>query len=179
MPPPAAATGPLPLPNSYWVLPGSLLAGVRCFVDLTEPDELAPYEALLPLDCDYFRRPIPDHGVPASPAHLADILECLRQALRARRVVYLHCRAGIGRTGLVAACLLTEQGLSAEEALAELNRRWSLSGRARDWPSVPESGLQTEYVRRWARHAERDPLFDPDTLAAARGLRGRFLGALL
>ncbi|HYM28576.1 MAG TPA: hypothetical protein VET66_10525, partial [Steroidobacteraceae bacterium] len=93
MPPPAAATGPLPLPNCYWVLPGTLLAGeypaagtpegtrarlarlraagVRCFVDLTEPGELEPYESLLPVDTDYFRRPIADHGLPESPAHMA------------------------------------------------------------------------------------------------------------
>jgi ADP-ribosylglycohydrolase len=201
MPPPAAASGPLPLPNSYWVLPGHLLAGeypgartpeatrarlarltaagVRCFIDLTGPGELEPYEGLLPLDTDYFRRPIPDHGVPESAAHMSDILECLRQALRSRRVVYLHCRAGIGRTALVAGCLLAEQGLGAAEALAELNRRWQLSGRSRDWPQVPETGPQIEYVRGWAQRAEHDPLFDPDTLAAARGLRGRFLGALL
>ena len=152
---------------------------MRCFLDLTEPGELEPYESLLPLDTDYFRRPIADHGLPASPAHMAEILDCLRHALRSRRVVYLHCRAGIGRTGMVAGCLLAEQGLSAEEALAELNRRWRASGRARDWPQVPETGAQSEFVRRWTLHTERDPLLDPETLAAARGLRGRFVGALI
>lgn len=201
MPPPAAATGALPLPNCYWVLPAALLAGeypggrtpeatrarlarllaagVRCFVDLTEAGELEPYQSLLPVDADYFRRPIADHGVPASPAHMADILDCVRQALRSRRVVYLHCRAGIGRTGMVAGCLLAEQGFAAEEALVELNRRWRASGRARDWPSVPETGAQSDFVRRWTLHAERDPLLDSATLAAARGLRGRFLGSLI
>ena len=201
MPPPAAAAGPLPLPNCYWVLPGTLLAGeypaggtpegtrarlarlraagVRCFVDLTEPGELEPYESLLPVDTDYFRRPIVDHGLPASPAHMAEILDCLRHALRSRRVVYLHCRAGIGRTGMVAGCLLAEQGFSAEEALAELNRRWHASGRARHWPQVPETGAQSDFVRRWTLHTERDPLLDPETLAAARGLRGRFVGTLV
>jgi len=198
-----AAPGLSPLLNCYWVLPGSLLAGeypgggtpeatrlrlaklldagVRCFVDLTPAGELHPYDADLPLDADYFRWPLPDHGLPPTPAHMADILDCLRHALRSGRVVYLHCRAGIGRTGLVAGCLLAEQGLSPDEALAELNRRWQTNPLARSWPQVPESGPQTEYVRGWTRELqpERDPLLDPETLSAARGLRGRFQGALL
>jgi len=58
---------------------------------------------------------------------------------------------------------------------------WQQSGRAALWPQVPETPEQTEYVRRWARSGalRADPLFEPATLSAARGLRERFLGALL
>jgi ADP-ribosyl-[dinitrogen reductase] hydrolase len=200
---PLAAPAALPLSNCYWVLPGQLLAGehpggstaaatrvrlrrlleagVSCFIDLTDPEELAPYDAELPLGVDYFRKPIPDHGIPLQPGHMAELLDCLREALRSGRVVYLHCRAGIGRTGTVAGCLLVESGLAGDAAVGELNRLWQQSGRAALWPQVPETPEQTEYVRRWARpRAPRaDPLFEPATLSAARGLRDRFLGALL
>src|SRR6266850_1696336 len=200
---PLAAPAALPLSNCYWVLPGLLLAGehpggataaatrvrlrrlleagVSCFLDLTQPDELPPYDADLPLGVDYFRKPIPDHGIPLQPGHMAELLDCLREALRSGRVVYLHCRAGIGRTGTVAGCLLVESGLAGEAAVAELNRLWQQSGRAALWPQVPETPEQTKYVRRWERpRAPRaDPLFEPATLSAARGLRDRFLGALL
>src|SRR6267143_2849588 len=113
---PLAAPAALPLSNCYWVLPGQLLAGehpggstaaatrarlrrlleagVNCFIDLTQPDELAPYDAELPLGVDYFRKPIPDHGIPQQPGHMAELLDCVRDALRSGRVVYLHCRAG-------------------------------------------------------------------------------------
>jgi ADP-ribosyl-[dinitrogen reductase] hydrolase len=190
------------LPNCYWVLSGRVLAGeypggatpeltrarlarlleagVNCFVDLTQPDEMAPYEAALPASIDYLRKPIPDHGVPSEPAHMAEILGCLREAMREGRLVYLHCRAGIGRTAMVAGCLLAEQGRSGEEALVELNRLWRQSARATLWPAVPETQEQTDYVRRWSSTAgEGDPLLEPATLAVARGLRGRFQGALL
>jgi ADP-ribosylglycohydrolase len=193
----------LPLANCYWVVPGRLLAGeypggasveatrerlrrltqagVALFIDLTESGELSSYEGELAPGIEYLRRPIPDHGVPEERGHLAAILESVRRALDSRRCVYLHCRAGIGRTGMVVGCFLAEQGLRGEAALAELNRLWQQSARAAHWPSTPETDAQVEYVRGWtsATAGELDPLLEPSTLAVARGLRERFLGALL
>ena len=36
--------------------------------------------------------------------------------------VAVHCRAGIGRSGMVTACVLVEQGLTADEAVAVVSR---------------------------------------------------------
>jgi ADP-ribosyl-[dinitrogen reductase] hydrolase len=197
------AGAPPPLANCYWVVPGKLLAGeypggatpeatrerlkrlteagVGAFIDLTQPGELSSYEAELPSDALYLRRPIPDHGLPEERSHMAAILEALRHALGSPRGVYLHCRAGIGRTGTVVGCFLVEQGAGGVRALDELNRLWQQSARSAQWPSVPETPEQVEYVLNWAAPGsnEADPLLDPAALAAARGLRERFLGALL
>ena len=201
----ASAPAPLALPlgNYYWVLPGRLLAGehpagaspeltrsrlqsllaagVRCFVDLTTPAEFAAYDTELPDGVAYLRAPLPDHGLPGTPAEMARILDRLRSALADGHLVYLHCRAGIGRTGMAAGCLLAELGRSGPEAVEELNHLWQASARSRQWPSVPETDAQTAYVRDWQRTPtpELDPLHDPDTLAAVRDLRERFQGALL
>ena len=202
MPAPSPGTVPeLPLANCYWVTPGKLLAGeypggadsaatrerlarliacgIGCFLDLTEEGELAAYASLLPAGVTHVRRPVADHGVPQLREHMSEILESLRQALAGGRAVYLHCRAGIGRTGMVVGCFLAEQGHAGEAALEELNRLWAASARSASWPSVPETDEQADYVRGWAAGAEPDPLLAPATLAAARGLRARFLGALL
>jgi ADP-ribosylglycohydrolase len=193
----------LPLVNCYWVIEGKLLAGeypggsspamtrerlarfahlgIGCFIDLTQPGERPDYEGELPPWVRYLRFPLPDHGVPEQRQHMAEILRSLKEALRAERPVYLHCRAGIGRTGMVAACLLIEQGLKADAALAELNRLWQKSGRAAQWPSVPETDQQVAFVSAWvaAAEVEGDPLLEPAALEAARPLRERFLGSLL
>jgi len=210
-----------PLPNSYWALPGLLLAGehpsgptpdatrrrlstllatgIECFLDLTHPNEIEPYDQRLPFHIEYLRKPIRDHGLPERREHMMEILDCLHDALRSSRPVYVHCRAGIGRTGTVIGCLLVERGLTGEQALDELARLWQQCQRSQLWPSVPETEAQAGYVRQWlprqltlaappstipspveaAVPAGQDPLLDPATLAAAHSLRERFLGALL
>ena len=159
-----------PLPNSYWLLPGQLaggeypggadeaetderlgliaLSGIDCFVNLTRPGELPDYQPRLAPGTWHFHLPIEDHDVPAS-IQMSQILTVIAGALKADRRVYVHCRAGIGRTGTVLGCVLVERGLDGEEALTELNRQWRQSGRAHLWPRVPETDTQAGFVRAW------------------------------
>jgi protein-tyrosine phosphatase len=81
--------------------------------------------------------PIVDRDVPVSQSKLAKMIETLHRELAAGRSVALHCRQGIGRTGLVAACLLVGDGLGPQEAMDRLTSARGLE--------VPE----TEQQRRW------------------------------
>jgi len=168
--------------------------GIECFIDLTFPGEAPPYDPALPLGVEYLRKPIKDHALPELREHMREILDCLGDALRSGRRVYVHCRAGIGRTGTVVGCMLVERGFSGEAALDELNRVWQQSLRSKSWDWIPETAAQNTYVRTWvpetpvapeavpqAPRSEEDvdPLLEDETLSAARGVRSRFLGALV
>ena len=158
------------------------------FIDLTQAGELPPYDHLLPsrrADDDryviYVRKALPDHALPAQPATMTEILDYLARALEVGHCVYLHCRAGIGRTNTVAGCWLRRGGLPGAEAILRLNRLWRTNPHAASWPQVPETPEQVCYVEQWS-----EPLADPDRemdppvdATAVKWLRSRYQGALL
>ena len=157
----------MPLDASYWVEHGRFLAGrrpglhledegtkaelaalrsagVELFVDLTEGREygLRPYDAFLSAPAEHRRMPVPDFGCP-TVEEMCVILDTIEGALEAGRGVYVHCYAGIGRTGTVVACHLVRGGMDPGEAMR------TVSG----WRGVrsPQSAEQDAFVRGW-RH---------------------------
>jgi protein-tyrosine phosphatase len=147
-----------PIPGSYWVTPRLLAgaypgsteeelsrfrdAGVTFFLDLTEPGELRPYEALLPSDIRVLRQPVRDFSRP-SDEQMAEILDLIDGELAGGSVAYVHCRGGCGRTGTVVGCWLVRHGASGEDALARIAE---LRG---DGRSSPETEQQKALVREW------------------------------
>jgi dolichol-phosphate mannosyltransferase len=168
-----------PIPNSYWVIPGRLLAGehpsgplegaagtrlqalllagIDCFVDLTEAEELADYRPLLPAHAEHFRFGIADMGVPFNVSQTRELLSVIHKALARDRRVYVHCKAGIGRTGLAMGCFLAEEDGNGRKAIARLNRLWRQSARAETWPQIPQTAEQADYIRRWPSLRGPDP----------------------
>jgi hypothetical protein len=166
-----------PLPNSYWVIPGRLLAGeypggtdftdsrarlarvrdagIDYFVDLTEEGELPAYRHLLPFHVKYLRSAIADRSVPNDVAQVQKVLTDIRAALLAGRSIYVHCQAGIGRTGLVMGCYLAEESGDGKAAIKQLNKLWPQSERSKSWPTVPQTAEQADYIERWPKFGKR------------------------
>ena len=160
-----------PLPNTYWVIPGRVLAGeypavsdpvesrarlarlqdggIDSFIDLTEKGEMPGYRHLLPRGTQYLSSPIVDTRVPNHVSQTRELLTRIRAGLDNGRRLYVHCRAGIGRTGLIIGCLLAEQEANGATAIRTLNRLWRQSERARTWPTVPQTAEQADYIRHW------------------------------
>jgi hypothetical protein len=173
----SAKTLDLPLPNTYWVVPGRLLAGeypigeaaadsrarlallrehrVNSFIDLTEERELPAYRHMLPVHTQYLRFPVPDENVPSNLSVFKDLLVKIHSLVESKRCVYVHCRAGIGRTGLTIGCYLGHVGGDGKVALAELNRLWKQSARSQSWPTVPQTKAQAEFIRQWPKLAKK------------------------
>jgi protein tyrosine phosphatase (PTP) superfamily phosphohydrolase (DUF442 family) len=61
--------------------------------------------------------PIPDVSVPASMDACRSTVARMLTALAADKTVVVHCRGGLGRSGLVAACCLTAFGAEADVAI--------------------------------------------------------------
>jgi len=87
--------------------------------------------------------PIPDRGIPKSREELQKFTNELSGLLAEGRGVGVHCRQGIGRSGIIAASLLISSGVDPEEALRRISR-------ARGLP-VPETTEQAEWIREFAR----------------------------
>ena len=115
------------LPDSNLRVAGFLddttAAGVQHVVILTEDREirdLAPaYARVLasqPLPFSLTRLPIRDFGVPESTPGFRQTAGKIAAALRMGERVVMHCRGGIGRTGLMAQAVLIELGVPPGQA---------------------------------------------------------------
>lgn len=66
--------------------------------------------------------PIPDRGLPRSVAEFASFTKNLYHEIAAGESTVVHCRAGIGRTGLVAAGILLHAAFEPQEAFLHLSK---------------------------------------------------------
>jgi protein-tyrosine phosphatase len=97
--------------------------------------------------------PIPDLHAP-DLAQAIDLLDDLRARLGSGQSLLMHCGAGIGRTGTVAAGLLITMGVPLSEAVARVGAHRPMAG--------PEVGAQTELLRALAaRSLPASPPVDP------------------
>ena len=168
---------PAPWEDSYWVLPGKLLAGaypgepayresqarlkigslldagITSFIDLTQLHELVPYDGLLQQEAEWrdlevdYQRFSIKDFGVPTPDELRIILDALDSALAAGKGVYVHCWGGIGRTGTVIAAHLIRHGMQPKEALQHIA---DLRANVPDaWRSSPESEAQWALVLSW------------------------------
>jgi hypothetical protein len=100
---------------------------------IPELPELAPEFGL-----EFHRLPIRDVHVPERIEPVREMVARIARWALAGETVVIHCRGGVGRSGVIGGCVLRVAGLDGEAALAELQR-------ARG-PHCPETDAQVRYV---------------------------------
>lgn len=121
-------------------------AGITCLLCLREAWERANIVAGRPVDAFYLAEeteecaarglrlvhvPFQDRTIPAA-AGLAEALIELEAQVKRGETVYVHCMAGIGRTGLVAALWRLAEGADGDDAADEFVRYWLEFGERED-----------------------------------------------
>jgi protein-tyrosine phosphatase len=94
---------------------------------------------------NYLSFPIPDRQIPGSESRLRVALDLLDRELDLGNNAVVHCRQGVGRAGLVTACLLIGRGSHAEDAVRRVS-----AARGVSVPDTPEQ-------RRWLDRYEANP----------------------
>ncbi len=119
--------------------------GVSMFVDLTHPsDPAAPYTQHL-RSARRTALPITDMGTPTI-GRMMRILDEVDLVRAEGATVYVHCLAGVGRTGMVVGCWLVRHGLDVGEPIERIAAlRAGITGAG---PS-PETQAQIALVRGW------------------------------
>jgi protein-tyrosine phosphatase len=125
-------------------------AGLTMVASLLEPEEqrvlgLRDEAALCHAHgIEFALFPIPDGGVPASLVDGVALARRLARIVEAGGTVGVHCRASIGRSGMIAASVLMALGRSEEHALEAV-----AAGRGLRVPETPEQ-------RAWISSAARE-----------------------
>jgi protein-tyrosine phosphatase len=86
---------------------------------------------------------ITDRGVPASARETVALVRRLDERLSRGHSVAVHCRQGVGRSALLAACLLAGAGVEVDTAFQRI-------ATARGCP-VPDTDEQRDWVQRFVR----------------------------
>lgn len=124
-------------------------AGVQVVVSLLSEDEeleLGLRDETLQVEANglsFISFPINDYDVPASETAVRQLVNDLDELLDQGKSVGIHCRAGVGRSSVIAACLLVNHG---EDAEISFQRVRSARGVA-----VPDTVAQREWVGNFSR----------------------------
>lgn len=106
--------------------------------------DLSKEEALcLTHGIEFISFPIEDRAVPHSFKSMRDLAQNLRGALKVGKTIGIHCRQGIGRSSLLAACILVQGRYDTNEVF-----EWIRQARG---CTVPDTLGQREWVSLFAK----------------------------
>ncbi len=156
---PQCKTGKLaimPRPQGYHDIQGWFQQGATTVVSMLTMMEEAclglsdEYEACRSLGLHYVSVPIPDRGVPDSMKSFANLVDDLCTRIKASEQVVIHCRMGIGRSGLLCTCILVNQGYSISDSLEAVKKARGIA--------IPDTVEQLDWINQYSKwfHSQSD-----------------------
>jgi protein-tyrosine phosphatase len=121
------------------------MSGVDLIVSLLEYDKinelgLVEEQAFCEANgIEFINFPIRDRSVPASRKVFLELATRLATCVAEGKSVVVHCRQGVGRSSLLAACVLCLHGSSADEAFEEIQDARGCA--------VPDTEEQREWLK--------------------------------
>jgi protein-tyrosine phosphatase len=122
--------------------------GIDTIVSLLESEELRELEITAEqVICEangisFLSFPIIDRGVPSSKPDALKLVQSLANILEEGKSVLIHYRQGVGRSALIAACVLVLGGISVDEVFEKIKKARGCS--------VPDTQEQRDWVARFA-----------------------------
>ncbi len=90
---------------------------------------------------EFQRFPIPDYGVPDFLDLQVQITQILKDLENGKHLL-VHCRGGVGRTGLICCCAMVTTGLNVPDAISLVTEKRGTQ--------VPETPAQIDMIIRYA-----------------------------
>jgi protein-tyrosine phosphatase len=129
-------------------------SGVDVVVSLLEQEEVSELglqresELCQTKGIEFVSFPIPDRGVPDVRQALG-LARSIADGIAGGRSIAIHCRAGIGRSSVIAACAMICSGIEAGEALTLIRQARGVI--------VPDTDEQRDWVMAFGRASRASP----------------------
>jgi ADP-ribosylglycohydrolase len=134
--------------------------GITHYIDLTEDGEHLPYAKMLGNNIQHIRFPIKDMSAPHNIESVKELIAQINEILHenASNKVYIHCWGGVGRTGVIVACLLSKQcGFDYEKTMDVLTLAYSDCPKS-TYRETPESNEQRLFIAKYAEEMKHEQL---------------------
>lgn len=120
--------------------------GAKVIVSLLEKDEIRELglerqsTICAKHEIAYLHFPIPDRSIPDHDKNLHNFIKQVKERIDLGDSTVVHCRMGIGRSSIIAGCLMVQDGYKPDEVFSHISKIRGLK--------VPDTDEQEDWLKR-------------------------------